>query len=476
MENHHLFRILYRLGTASFVVGLLGLTGCAMFQIPTMEDLQRAGVEQARRDLTSPDAARRAEAVEELGGEGTAEAVQLIRPALKDSDPRVRTAAARALKEAGSEGQVAQAELMTSLQAEKDPEAAVAMGWTLSGWRVDLTPALPALRSVLQQPDHFLRYQAALLMSPHVEVMEVAPVYLDTVGTWAEKNLRNKPVEVLSDLVASDGQHLVGLLEAATARINAQQRAAAAKLFSDYRPLPIPGKNVILKLLADPDPVVREAAAHAALMSVPPPDEAGPGLLKLMADPVGAVRAEAVNAIGPLVARRVAPAGALEAMGKAMSDPDAEVRESAALALGHVGELPEAVALQLMARLDPLVETSPEVRANAVSGLARAPKSDALKQALRTGLNDRDPGVRTRALATTGHANVRDEELLNIVLGRTGPQTDKGQRLTAIGCLNDLQWKRDDIVAALQRLSLDPDEDIREAATFAMKQVQAGTP
>lgn len=476
MENHLLFRTLYRRGAAVCVVVLLGLTGCAMFEIPTLEDLQRAGAEQARRDLHSPEAATRAQAVEALGGEGTAEAVQLIRTVLNDGEARVRTAAARALKESGAEGQVARAELMAALQREKDPEAAVAMGWTLSGWREDLTPALPALRAAVQQPDHFLRYQAALLMSPHVDVMEVAPVYLDTVGTWAEKNLRTKPVDVLGDLVASDGQRLVGLLEAAITRSNAQQRAAAAKLFSDYRPLPNPGKNVILKLLADPDPVVREAAAHAALMSVPPPDEAGPGLYKLLGDSVGAVRAEAVNAIGPLVARGVAPAGALAAMGKAMSDPEFVVRESAALALGHVGDLPEAVALQLMARLDPAVEPSVEVRANAVSALRRAPKSDALKNTLRTALHDADESVRTRALATTGHAGLRDEEMLKLVLSRTGAQTAKGLRLTAIGCLNDLQWKRDDVVSTLERLSLDPDEDIREAAAFALKQVQAGTP
>lgn len=476
MENHLLFRTLYGLGAAACAVGLLGLTGCAMFEIPTLEDLQRAGAEQARRDLNSPDAATRVEAVEDLGGEGTAEAVQLIRPALKDVDPRVRTAAARALKESGSEGQVAQAELLISLQREKDPEAAVAMGWTLRGWRADLTPGLSTLRAVVQQPDHSLRYQAALLMSPHVDVMEVAPVYLDTVGTWAEKNLRNKPVDVLEELVASDGPRLVGLLEAALTRTNGRQRAAAAKLFSDYRPLPNPGKNVILKLLADPDPVVREAAAHAALMSVPPPDEAGPGLYKLLSDPAGAVRAEAVNGIGPLVARGVAPAGAWSAMGAAMSDPEPAVRASAALALGHVGDLPEAVAHQLLARLDPAVEPSAEVRANAVSALSRAPKSDALKSALQAALQDADEGVRTRALATVGHAGLRDEELLKIVLSRTGGQTAKGLRLSAIGCLNDLQWKRDDVVSTLSRLGLDPDEDIREAAAFALKQVQAGTP
>ncbi len=476
MENHLLFRTVYRRGAVVCVVVLLGLTGCAMFEIPTLEDLQRAGAEQARRDVASPDASTRAQAVEDLGEEGTAAAVQLIRPTLNDGEARVRTAAARALKEAGTEGQVAQAELMACLQAEKDPEAAVAMAWTLQGWRADLAPALPALRAVVQQPDHLWRYQAALLMSPYVDVQEVAPVYLDTVGTWAEKNLRNKPVDVLEDLVASDGQRLVGLLESALNRTNGRQRAAAAKLFSDYRPLPNPGKNVILKLLADPDPVVREAAAHAALMSEPALTEAGPALLHLLGDPVAAVRAEAASAIGPLVARGVAPAGALDALARGMSDADAEVRESTALSLGHVGTLPEAVARQLMARLDPDVESSVDVRATAAAGLARAPATDELKKALRGALGDPEEQVRTRAMATVGHAQLRDPELLAMVLSHTAPAISKGQRLTAIGCLNDLQWNRADIMAALQRLSLDPDPDLRDAATFALKQVRAGTP
>lgn len=77
------------------------------------------------------------------------------------------------------------------------------MGWTLRKWKADLARAASALRAVMQQPDAFWRYQAALLLSPHVDVMEVAPVYLDTVGTWAEQNLRTKPLEVLEDLVAS---------------------------------------------------------------------------------------------------------------------------------------------------------------------------------------------------------------------------------------------------------------------------------
>ena len=455
---------------------LLAFTGCAMFEIPSIEDIRHASAANARNDLASPDPARRAEAVEELGGEDTAEAVLLIRPVLKDGDARVRAAAARALGDARTAGAAAQADVMTALLAEKDPEAAVAMGWTLRKWKADLAPAVPALRAVMQQPDAFWRYQAALLLSPHVDVMEVAPVYLDTVGTWAEQDLRTKPLEVLEDLVASDGPRLVGLLESATSRSNPLQREAAAKLFSDYRPLPGPGRNVILKLLADPDPAVREAAAHAALMSVPTLDEAGPGLLKLLGDPAAAVRAEAAGAIGPLVARGVAPAGSLDALARGMSDPDAEVRESTALSLGHVGQLPDAVALQIMARLDPLVESSAEVRATAAAGLARATVSDTWKKALRQALSDPEETVRTRALATVGHAQARDPEMLAVVLSRTTPSTPKGVRLTAIGCLNDLQWRRDDILAALQRLSLDPDTDIRDAATFAMKQAQAGEP
>lgn len=457
-------------------VCLLGSAGCAMLQVPTLEDIERRSAENARRDLANPDPARRADAVKELGDEATPEAVALIQPAVKDGDPGVRAAAARALGESGAAGEAARDDLLAALRAEKDPEAAVAQAWILRKWKTDLTPGLAALRGVIQQPDPFWRYQAALLISPYAEVTEVAPVYLDTVGTWAEKDLRNKPVDVLTELIPEAGARLVPLLESGASRTNARQRAAVAKLFSEYRPLPAPGKAVILKLLADPDPVVREAAAHAALMSEPSIEEAGPGLFALLADPVGAVRAEAVNAIGPLVARGVAPKGALEAMGKALSDPEAKVRENAALALGHVGALPPAVADQLMARLDPLVETSAEVRATAAAGLARAPVTDALKKALRRALADAEEQVRIRALATVGHAGVRDPELLAVVLSRTAPLVPKGQRLTAIGCLNDLQWKRDDIVAALGRLALDPDVDIREAAAFAMKQVQAGTP
>ena len=458
------------------VAGLAVLTGCAMFEIPTMEDMQRSRAEAARREVTDPDPRKRAAAVEDLGEDRTAEVVPMIRTALKDSEGTVRAAAARALSEVGTEGEVARADLMESLRAEKDPEAAVAMAWTLKRWKVDLTPGLESLRRVVQQPDPFWRYQAALLMSPYVEVTEVAPVYLDTVGTWAEKDLRNKPIDVLGDLIPSDGPKLITLLEAGAARTNAKQRAAVAKLFSDYRPTPDAGKKVIVTLFADPDPRVRAAAAHAALMSVPSLDAAAPGLLQLLGDPDAEVRAQAASAIGPLVARKVAPAGALEALAKGMADAEAKVRESTALSLGHVGDLPEPVARQVLARLDPLVESSVGVRATAAAGLARAPVTDEWKKALLRAMKDPEDQVKERAMTTVGHAGVRDPEMVALVLSRTSAATPKGQRLTAIGVLNDLQWKRADIVAALARLGTDPDADVREAAAFALKQVEAGQP
>lgn len=457
-------------------LALLGLTGCALFEVPTIEDIHRKGVATARREVTSPDPARRAAAVEDLGDERSAEVVPLLRTALQDPEPRVRAAAARALKTVGTEGQVAETELLGALRTEKDPEAAVAMGWTLTRWKTDLGPGVASLKAVLNQPDPNWRYQAAMLLEPYVDVLVVAPVYLDTVGTWAEKNANTKPEQCLADLIATDGSKLVGLLEAGVSRTNAAQRAAVARLFSTYRPLPPPGETVLLRLFTDRAAPVRAAAAHAALMSEPQPVTFGPGLLKLLGDLDPEVRANAAWAIGPLVARKVAPAGALETLARGMLDDDAKVREYTALSLGHVGDLPDPVARRIFERLDPAVETSVAVRATAAAALDRAPVTPDLKAALKKGLFDPEAQVRERTLATVGHLQLRDPEFLVIVLERTGATQPKGQRLSAIGALNDLSWKRDDVVAALDALSRDVDADVREAAAFAMKQVEAGTP
>ena len=61
-------------------VCLLGITGCAMLEMPTLEDIGRRSAENARRDLTSPDPARRAAAVKELGDEGAIVVALTARP------------------------------------------------------------------------------------------------------------------------------------------------------------------------------------------------------------------------------------------------------------------------------------------------------------------------------------------------------------------------------------------------------------
>lgn len=454
---------------------LLGLTGCTMLEGPTLEDIHQKSVASARRDVTSADPVRRAEAVEELGRERSAEVVPQLRAALHDPEPQVRAAAARALKTVGAEGQTAADEMLNALRTEKDPEAALAMGWTLTRWKIDLTPGVASLQAVLARPPLYGRYQAAMLLEPYVDPLVVAPVYLDTIGTEVEKAANTKPEQCFTGLIPEAGSKLVPLLEAGVYRTNAAQRAAVARLFSAYRPLPPQGEAVLLRLFTDRAAPVRAAAAHAALMSEPQPVSTGPGLVKLLGDIDPEVRANAAWAIGPLVARKVAPEGALETLARGMLDDDASVREYTALSLGHVGDLPDPVARRIFECLDPAVETSAAVRATAASALDRAPVTPDLKAALKKGLFDPEAQVRERTLATVGHLQLRDPELLAVVLERTGATQPKGQRLCAIGALNDLSWKRDDVVAALEALSRDADADIREAATFALKQVQAGS-
>jgi len=476
-----------------YVLLTLMLSGCTMLEVPTMESLSRKSDEKAAAAILSdPSPSNRAKAAVELGGNGDPASVELLRKALRDPDPLVREAVAEALRESGDAGKSAEFDLMQVLQNETNAAAAMAEGWTLQRWKVDLRPALPSLLKVVDQKnDARSRYYAAILVSDMVEVSVVAPVYVDTLGTRVAKDARNKPEVLLEEMIPGHSGVVLPLLVSGAESDNPSARIAIAHLLNKFkiRPdpietmrqlransmadvfssvLPTEAEQLLLKLLVDKDPGVREAAAWSAGMCDPAPNAAGPLLLAALSDESENVRAAAVGSIGPLVAQQRAPAGSLDAMARLLNDPSDKVRADAALALAHIGELNMEITVLLADRVDARVEPDANVRAMSASALSRGVNSPELRGALLRGLRDSNETVVERSLASIGHRGVSDPEMLSEVAARITAANSKGVRLTALGTLRDLGPAAVSMRVQVLAVQAEPDADIREGAAAAL--------
>lgn len=446
-----------------------------MLDVPDFAAMQQRELDAARVTIRADaDAAKRAAAARTLG-DGTASDLPLLSAALQDTSPRVRRATVDALRKLDETARPAGRDVLSALQMEKDADTAVAMGWLLYRWDVDLQPATASLRAVMAGPDALYRYHAAQLLQPLVDAREVLPVYVETLGTAIGKNASNKPEALLEELIPSSGAAIWPLLEKAVGDSNAARRAACATLSARFKPFPAAGEKLLIAYLQDADPAVRAAAAWSCLMAEPEPIGAGPVLRPLLKDPDPDVRAKAARALGQFAALGRAPAGTVEALGERMSDGSPPVREDTARALQSIRDKPEPVVRQLLARMDPRVETEATVRAAAAAALLYASPTPDVKTALRRGFDDSDETVRERCLSMAGHLRVSDREILEAIAARTGPAYGKGERLNALGALRDLGAAALPVKEAVLRALQDPDPDLREGAGYAAQQMGLST-
>ncbi|QQR75355.1 MAG: serine hydrolase [Holophagales bacterium] len=143
--------------------------------------------------------------------------------------------------------------------------------------------------------------------------------------------------------------------------------------------------------LADPEPLVREAAAEALGRCGPPASAAVPALVAAFADEdpyLGGAAAVALGRIG---------AASVPALGEALADPREGVRQSAAIALGRLGSR-AAPAVAALART--LADGSAVVRGMAATALGEiGPPAGEVLPSLVAALSDPDEAVR-RAVRT----------------------------------------------------------------------------
>lgn len=464
-------KLLNKLG---LIAASLLAAGCAMFAMPDLEELRRREAEAARtavRDDPSP--VRRAEAAELLGRSGDAGAVPLLVAALADPESTVRRAAAEALRELREVARSAAGEMLAALQREKDPGSAVAMGWALHSWHMDVAPGAPSLRAVLSGRDPLLRYHAALLLDGVIEVEPVAQVYIDTLGTKVAADARTHPADRLEGLIGSAGDRLLPLLVMASTNAEPVRRAAVAALLGRYKPLPAAAEASLIAMLKDPDARVREAAAWACYLCEPMPAAAAGPLIAGLKDASAPVRANCARGVGQLIALGKAPSTALDVLSQALEDSAPDVRAATLSALAHMGPLPKDITFLVAARLDARAEMSADVRAEAANALFRGAHAPEVRAALLRGLDDAAPVVVERSLASIGHLALHDEEVLQRVAERTAPAQPKGFRLLALGALGDIGGKAAPVRAAAERAATDPDGDIREGAARALQRIDA---
>lgn len=447
--------------------------GCAMLEMPTLENMTRERTAAARGVIASdPSPARRAEAAEDLGNSGDPTVLPLLVTALSDSAPAVRLAVVEALADLDAVARTTAPDLSSALQRERDPSVAVAMAWQLRRWGADLAPARDALRAVLAQPEPLWRYHAAILLDDLEPASIVLPVFVDTLGSGFARDMRNKPEDLLEQRIPSDGALIWSLIDKASQdTANSARRAAVMSLARHFKPFPAAGPSLLARGLRDTDARVRAAAAWSCLMAEPEPVANGPILLSLLSDPDAEVRANSARALGQLEALRKAPAGSVAAIGRLMADDAPKVRVYAADALGSLRDLPEPVLLQIVARMDPAVERETDVRAAAAAALGFAAPLPAVKEALRRGFDDADATVRQRCLATMGHLGVSDPGILEAIARRTAAPHPLGERLTALGALRDIGPAAMPVRDAVLRAQNDPDPNVREGAGYALGQI-----
>lgn len=446
--------------------------GCVALELPDPAAQRQRELQQAHNAVIHDlDPAQRCKAAALLGRSGYASAIPVLATALEDPAPDVRTAAARALQELGEPARAVSDQVMAALKAERDPEAVVVMAWLMYNWDIDLAPAQAAILPVMKQAHPLWRYHAALLMESVAPMADVVSIYLQTIGTAAAEQSQTKPQERISVLIPFAGSTIWPLLLRAADDSNAVRRAAVATIASKFKPFPPAGADLLAKLLRDPDPTTRAAAAWACLMAEPEPVRNGPLLLSMLEDTDADVRASAARALGQFIALGQAPTGTAEALGQRMADTSAKVREYTAQALGSLRNLPQSVAARIMARLDPAVEVDPRVRGAAAAALGFATPGPELKAALRRGFDDPDLTVRERCIASTGHLGFSDPETLQAVAARTAAPFSKGERLIALGALNDIGPAAQPVRDAVQRAMADPDADIRSGAELADRQI-----
>lgn len=244
----------------------------------------------------------------------------------------------------------------------------------------------------------------------------------------------------------------LGRLERELQSGDARRRQEVVRLMASYPASEV--RDALLIALEDPDPAVRQEAAHTA-GQVRLPDAAAL-LLGWLEDPDADVRASAAEALGAIGDPRPIPS-----LVRALGDASADVRRAAVLALAALDD--PSVVVPLLGRLD---DDDPEVRAEAAGALARLGDERAVVPLVGRG-RDESPEVRTavyRALGALG-----DRRAVAALIQSLRDESEDA-RLAAIAALGRLGSPR--AVPPLVELLAERDPRVAQGAVAALGAVR----
>jgi HEAT repeat protein/beta-lactamase regulating signal transducer with metallopeptidase domain len=275
--------------------------------LATQAQLERASAQLARVMVSSRSHG---------SGDTVSTVVPALIAALKDADPKVRTAAAQSL------GELEDPRAIPGLiEASHDADAEVRSAALQSLSRFDDPRVVDPMILALKDPNRDVRQNAAQSLGRFNDPRAVRPLMAALADSSAD--VRMSAAQSLGEL--HDPQALPGLA-GALKDPKADVRQAAAQSLGELELKSAP--QVLIDALADPDADVRQAVAQT-LGEIQDP-HAVPGLAARLNDSNGDVRESAVSALS-----EIGDAAAINALVGALKSSDPDVRRRAAQALGQ---------------------------------------------------------------------------------------------------------------------------------------------
>jgi HEAT repeat protein len=414
----------------------------AMLLMKAAQSLGAAGVPKLCKLLSHPNAATRARAAKVLSifHEDVVGCLDILRQALYDSSPEVRTAVCQAIASAGPKASLAVTDLAAGLK-DPQPEVRAAAAAALGQIGVPARSQLPPLAECLVDESQ------AVQSATRQALAELGP-------------LDQRDVAALSQLV----QH-----------VQAPVRLYALKALGRIGPR---GRNAIgsvLPSLDDADAAIAHEAAITLQKIGPPTPAELDAILPALEDRRVSIKRYAAlesGALAPHAKNAVWPK-----LVNALTDSDAEVRQGAFTSLGKSWPLGGDDVTVLR---DLLRAHSSEARKYAAMALGQvAGYAKRAVPALEEALDDSDPAVRRYAAETLGKVGADARSALT-KLGGLLENADPEVRAAAAEALSLLVVPDDreasrDVIPRLGKALRDPDVDsrrgIREKAARALARI-----
>ncbi|UCH97531.1 MAG: HEAT repeat domain-containing protein, partial [Candidatus Aminicenantes bacterium] len=377
-------------------------------------------------------------AAEALGNIGTADAIPLLEPLLRDYDGESQLVATEALGKIVTEKDIyILAPLLMDKAKYVRSAAAEALG------NIGTANAIPLLEPLLKDDDEYVRSVAASALGD-IGLLNVIPL-LEPLLKDDDEDVRSAAASALGDIGSSNA---IPLLKPLLRDDIKDVRSAAAEALgnigtADAIPLLEP-------LLKDENEWVRSTAAVALGKILTSKDIAF--LEILLKNNKGEFRHAAAEALG-----NIGTANAIPLLESLLKDENEWVRSTAAEALGNIGT---ANTIPLLESL--LKDENEYVRKIAAEALERVGTADAISL-LKLLLKDKSGFVRRSAVNALGRIVTAKDIFILAPLLR---DNDKWVRSSAAGALGNIGSS--DAIPLLEPLLRDEEEYVRSAAIEAM--------